>query len=165
MRAPIPDFPGYEVTCDGHVWSSVERGSKPPRKLRPKIDGVGRHNVVLYRNKKGHHKRVHQLVLLAFVGPRPDGLFACHNNGNPADNRIENLRYDTPKANQLDRKKHSNGIWKGNQKLTPKQVHQIRKFLNRGWTHKRIAKRYNVVRSTISWIAGGKHWPIHTGKN
>ena len=49
---------------------------------------------------------IHQLVLEAFVGPRPKGLVACHNDGNSTNNRIENLRWDTPSSNMHDRVKH-----------------------------------------------------------
>ena len=37
-------------------------------------------------------EKVHRLVLEAFVGPNPPGLECCHNNGDPSDNRVENLR-------------------------------------------------------------------------
>jgi hypothetical protein len=30
----------------------------------------------------------------------------CHNNGNPADNRLENLRWDTHVANEADKRLH-----------------------------------------------------------
>jgi hypothetical protein len=29
--------------------------------------------------------------LEAFVGPRPPGLVCCHEDGDPANNRVENL--------------------------------------------------------------------------
>lgn len=45
---------------------------------------------------------VHQLVLEAFIGPRPAGMMACHNDGNPANNRVENLRWDTQSSNIFD---------------------------------------------------------------
>lgn len=51
--------------------------------------------------------RVHKLVLTAFRGPRPDGLIGCHNNGIASDCRLVNLRWDTPKSNQVDRRKHA----------------------------------------------------------
>lgn len=50
--------------------------------------------------------QVHRLVLDAFIGLRPDGLVSCHNNGNPADNRLVNLRYDTPHENNMDKIRH-----------------------------------------------------------
>lgn len=34
---------------------------------------------------------VHVLVLLAFVGPRPSGMEACHNDGDASNNRPDNL--------------------------------------------------------------------------
>lgn len=42
----------------------------------------------------------------AFVGPCPEGMEVCHNNGDCTDNRLENLRYDTKSANMLDRVRH-----------------------------------------------------------
>lgn len=51
-------------------------------------------------------KRVHLLVLEAFVGPRPDGMEACHNNGDMHDNRASNLRWDTKRANAQDVLRH-----------------------------------------------------------
>jgi hypothetical protein len=45
-------------------------------------------------------------VLTTFVGPRPDGMEACHNNGDRSDNRLVNLRWDTSSENNLDRVRH-----------------------------------------------------------
>lgn len=62
-----------------------------------------------YRQLKmdGVQRTVHTLVLEAFVGPRPDGFDGCHNDGNPENNRVENLRWDTRSANQQDRARHA----------------------------------------------------------
>lgn len=38
---------------------------------------------------------VHKLVAATFIGPRPDGLEVRHKNGDPTDNRPENLEYGT----------------------------------------------------------------------
>ena len=65
----------------------------------------GHHQVVLgYGTKGGKHinARVHALVLLAFVGPRPEGLEIRHLNGTPSDNRLTNLEYATKPPNRLD---------------------------------------------------------------
>lgn len=60
-------------------------------------------------HKSGHlrNRPIHQLVLEAFVGPRPRGTCCCHNNGIRHDNRLENLRWDTYSANQADIKIHA----------------------------------------------------------
>lgn len=54
---------------------------------------------------------VHRLVLLAFVGPAPKGMVCCHLNGDGTDNRLENLRWDTPSNNQRDSMLHGTHHW------------------------------------------------------
>jgi hypothetical protein len=44
--------------------------------------------------------------MAAHVGPRPDGMQVCHNNGLRTDNRLSNLRYDTASGNMRDRILH-----------------------------------------------------------
>lgn len=83
---------GYEVSNAGRV-----RG--PRGILRPFAGDARGHLKV---DLCGRRVFVHRLVLDAFVGPCPDGMEGCHNNGNPADNRVENLRWDTRSANVID---------------------------------------------------------------
>lgn len=54
--------------------------------------------------------RVHVLVLETFVGPRPAGMEACHNNGDPRDNRLSNLRWDSRAANREDAIRHRTSL-------------------------------------------------------
>lgn len=52
---------------------------------------------------KGPNKKAQIAVLEAFVGPRPGKEFdGCHNNGEPEDNRLSNLRWDTKSSNAQD---------------------------------------------------------------
>lgn len=57
-------------------------------------------------NLYGTSRRVHLLVLEAFVGPCPPGLEGCHTNGDGLDNKLTNLRWDTHAANMQDRLRH-----------------------------------------------------------
>lgn len=57
-------------------------------------------------NIKGQARAVHQLVLEAFVGLRPAGLDCCHGDGDPTNNALTNLRWDTPSANAQDAIRH-----------------------------------------------------------
>lgn len=50
---------------------------------------------------------VHELVLLAFHGPRPAGFEGCHGDGDSKNNRASNLRWDTPAMNIADRTRHA----------------------------------------------------------
>lgn len=51
---------------------------------------------------RGRNRSVHVLVAEAFLGPRPDGLMVCHNDNDPTNNVVANLRYDTQSSNVLD---------------------------------------------------------------
>jgi hypothetical protein len=54
------------------------------------------------------YPHVHKLVLEAFTGqPRPEGMVCCHVNGNPSDNRLENLRWGTLRDNAADKRRHT----------------------------------------------------------
>lgn len=111
---PVPEWEGlYEISSLGRVrslprlTSSGLRGGKilKPREYRTK-SGRLQHVYVVFV-APGHKRMtysVHKLVMLAFVGPRPDGMQTRHLNGNPADNRYpENLVYGTPEENMKDR--------------------------------------------------------------
>lgn len=59
--------------------------------------------VTLHHGGRSEKVEVHRLVLMTFVGPRPPGFEACHNNSDKLDNRLNNLRWDTRGANTIDR--------------------------------------------------------------
>lgn len=59
----------------------------------------------------GRRARVHVLVCEAFLGPRPDGLVTRHLNGNPYDNRVDNLTYGTVSENARDCVEHGGHYW------------------------------------------------------
>ena len=108
---PVAEFEGmYEVSDMGRVRSldtekvdsrgRIRRGRG--KVLSPGVRASGYEYVNLKDSPKIRRRYVHQLVLESFVGPRPEDAEACHNNGNPADNRISNLRWDSVSENRLD---------------------------------------------------------------
>lgn len=103
----------------------------------------------------------HRLVLEAFVGPCPDGMEACHNNGDRTDNRIENLRWDTAKANQADRKKHGTylcGEAVPYAKLTADKVREIRRRAEGGEKQAALAREFGVGDPQIHRIIKRERW-------
>jgi hypothetical protein len=54
----------------------------------------------------GSSARVHNLVLEAFIGPRPTGFVACHDDGDPHNNHVSNLRWDSYSSNNADLVRH-----------------------------------------------------------
>jgi hypothetical protein len=102
----------YEVSDLGRVRSldrTITRNGLPVRLrgrmlrqyTRDKVDN--RYSVTL---AQGDQRRVHHLVLEAFIGPRPDGLIGCHNDGNCQNNKVANLRWGTYSSNARDQIKH-----------------------------------------------------------
>jgi hypothetical protein len=120
---PVVGFEGhYEVSDQGNVRSLDQvvahwRGGTRLRRgkyLKPgATGGSGAYLFVVLMNdgKTRSNRCVHRLVLEAFVGPRPEGMQACHNDGDPHNNALSNLRWDTPTANNADKKAH--GTWQG----------------------------------------------------
>lgn len=98
----------YEVSSLGRV-RSLPREKTPGGILKAHSNRKGYQQVTISRNGKGRTKRVHVLVAQAFHGPRPfDGAHVRHLNGNPADNRAENLRWGTASENNRDTIEHGN---------------------------------------------------------
>ena len=109
----------YEVSDDGRVRSLDRRIVVPNpygvlaartyagRELKLFVTGKGYPSVKLSRpGQRPVTVYVHEAVTTAFLGPRPVSLETCHGNGVPSDNRLENLRYDTCRANALDAQRH-----------------------------------------------------------
>lgn len=101
MMKTIPDFPNYEISKNGII-----RNKHTGRILKRGVHQDGYPQVALQKHKKQYTRLIHRLVLETFIGPRPKGMKACHNNGNPIDNRLENLRWDTRRNNTLDSLRH-----------------------------------------------------------
>lgn len=117
---PVVGWEGlYEVSDQGRVrsldrtvtfkdgrtrtWRSATR--------KPQKNPSGHLHMMLHKDgKTGKGYLVHRLVMAAFVGSCPDGMEVCHNNGDPADNRLTNLRYDTRAANIQDCIDHGRNV-------------------------------------------------------
>lgn len=152
--------PNYAITKNGKVWSK-----KHKKFLRPALSTHGYPSVCLYRNGKYRLCKIHQLVLEAFVGSRPEGFECRHLNGIKTDNRLKNLKWGTHKENVADMKKHGVvwGALKGEQnyaaKLTKEKVVFIRKLYATGRYHQAtLAKQFNVTPQNIYCIIHNKSW-------
>lgn len=116
--------------------------------------------VTLYDSGIKYKVSVHHLVLEAFVGPRPAGYLACHKNDIRTDNRIENLYWGSRKNNAQDALKNGGacvGETSHYAKLTETEVLEIRD-LYPTYTILELARKYNVTKSTISYVVNRKTW-------
>jgi hypothetical protein len=168
----IPGFPGYRVGDDGSVWSCYRRSKfAGPRtldgpwvQLRLKKQRSG-HLVIRLSDASGRRRwhSVHHLVLYAFVGPRPPGKEACHfPDRNPANNHLNNLRWDTKKANHADAVVHGTlgeGENSPRAKLTNAKVRELRReYAAGGTSHSRLARKYGLTDGAIGFILNGQTW-------
>lgn len=96
----------YEVSDLGRVKSlsrlDASGRRRTERLLAQRRQPSGHLTVALYANRARQDVQVHWLVLEAFIGPRPEGLDGCHWDDDPANNRLDNLRWDTRAANVRD---------------------------------------------------------------
>lgn len=162
---PIQGFPGYRVGDDGSVWSCRRRGGSLREEWRRMSERPskrdGRIYVGLFREEGRALFLSYTLVLEAFVGPCPDGMQACHfPDRDTTNNRLSNLRWDTPKRNQADRILHgtdNRGERSSSAKLTESQVIEIRKL--RGlMSQSKIGAMFGVRQQAVHKILTGKRW-------
>lgn len=161
----VPGFPSYEVSDRGRVRrpAGLDSIGRPrlARILRPNLSRGYRH-VSLCENARARTVRVHTIVALAFVGPRPLGTVVNHKDGVKANNTPSNLEYVTPVANDLHASRmglKAAGDRHGMAKLTANAVAQIRQHgVQRTATNSALAERYGVHVTTIERILGGQLW-------
>ena len=74
------------------------------RILKPRPGGPLRNYLFVTLSRAGIQvsRKVHRLVLEAFVGPAPEGEEGCHGSGGSFDNRLANLRWGTRSENIKD---------------------------------------------------------------
>lgn len=149
------DIPGYEgkyqvsnlgrVRSVDHYVQRLVRG----RILRPRIREKGYPVVTL---SGVGPKDVHQLVALAFIGPRVQGQQVRHLNGNRLDARAENLAYGTQADNERDKFRYAEKRYK----LSVYDVREIRfrvNVLEESVSY--VAADYGVTAETIRQVAKG----------
>jgi len=162
------DIPGYEgkyqVSDMGRV-RSLERRVRlvtrqagettrrvPPRILRP---GPQKSRHVTVSLGRHNSKAVHALVLLAFRGPPPAGQEGLHQDHEPNNNRLSNLRYGTRSENiRMD---YVVGTRK--RSLTPEDVREIRKRATKelGWGDRyKMSFEFGCNSGTIYKIIAGE---------
>lgn len=159
------DIPGYEGAYQASSLGNIKSVSRyvsgkgggqyliSEKMLKPTpCDKHGHVNVGLWSGGKRINRKVHALVALAFLGPRPENALIRHLDGNPLNNAVENLSYGSRYENVMDVYR----IGKAWKKLTTDDVLSIRALLEKGLKQQEIAYRFNVSPAMISAIHKGK---------
>lgn len=159
----------YEVSNYGQVrsWHNNKWGKRnEPLVLRPQLGKGGYLHVSLRTNGQTITALIHALVLTAFIGPCPVGLECCHGDGDPANNLLPNLRWDTRSANMKDAYKHGTrepislrGENHGGAKLANAQVIEVRYLYAQGnISQTELGKQFGMSRPAISAIINRRNW-------
>lgn len=94
MNRTIKDYPDYEVTDDGRVYSH-----KTNKFLKENVLNTGYATVELFNKNGSKRISIHRLVANAFI-PNPKGLPCVnHKDENRQNNRVDNLEWCTHKYN------------------------------------------------------------------
>lgn len=171
MWKPLSNYEGYEVSDLGEVrsWNPRNgRGAKGSAKnfhlLTPskfKDSDYLRVGISNSVTGKYDHRRVHQLVLEAFVGPCPAGHIVMHLDDDPANNNLTNLRYGTPQENSTDMvskgrnaackgEKHSGALVSDAVRLDFENLYQLDNTKGYGI---RIAEQLNLLPAVVRRLA------------
>jgi AraC-like DNA-binding protein len=160
---PVPGYEGFYVVSDQGRVASLRHSDGPraaPYVLRPSM-WCGRPTVNLSGGRPVRRASVARLVLEAFVGPCPKGMECCHANDVPTDNRLENLRWDTRRANVLDayrNGRHERGERRHNARLREADIAPLRAAFGGGESSTSIAARLGVSPRTVRDAATGRTW-------
>jgi hypothetical protein len=164
---PIDGFPGYFISDDGRVFSSIRRNGQKPGIINGKplepltlvTMNTGYYIVNLHRERTQHTKHVHELVATAFIGKRRGRQVCRHLNGIPKDNRVCNLSWGTYRENEQDKEIHgrtARGTNHGMSKLTEEDVREIRSIRN--MKQRDIAAIYGVHQYCIWAVISRVTW-------
>ena len=137
------------------------------RILKPESDNDGYLQVQLSKNGKATMRKVHHLVLEAFIGPRPSGAVARHfPDRDPTNNKASNLKWGTVAENREDCRFHGTLVYGEcihNSKLTVGNVIEIKRRIKNGEVQRKIATDFGVNPATITSIKKGETWK-HVGE-
>jgi hypothetical protein len=155
---PVSNFENYEVSNTGQI-----RNTHTGFILKPYLKPTGYRYVLVRRGGRlGRNAKImiHRAVLTAFLrAPNPKEE-TRHLNGNPADNRIENLSWGTHLENVSDTRRHGHlpiGERSGSAKLTEADVRDIRRLYGT-ISIRKLGNRFGVSHTVIRRAALGINW-------
>ncbi len=113
----------------------------------------------------GKQRGAHRYVYEKYIGPIPKGMLVLHKCDNKLCLNISHLELGTQAKNAHDAVER--GLWRKGEnradaKLKEKDIPYIR---SRPMLQKMLAKKYGVIRQTISAVQRGKSWNHVKGEN
>lgn len=164
----IPGFPGYFATKQGDVFSSIKKMGRRKgivymgwRKMTPSM--MKGYCAITVKSSNGQVSvKIHTLVALTFVGPKPsDDHEVAHEDGNRLNNHYKNLSWKTRLGNSQDRDRHGTTP-KGERhyasRITEDAVKKIFDLRKSGLLQREISKLVGISRPSVANILLGRQW-------
>jgi len=153
VPVPIEGYSGrYVVSNYGNIYSLYSnKGRRETPKLRTIAKQKNGHFTVHLRrseNKKYFYTNawVHQLVCVAFHGPRPSGIHqVAHIDGRTENNRADNLVWATRKENEAHKKLHGTALVRDRNHQTKINTRMVMAILSLNKKHQLTYKQLSVA--------------------
>lgn len=146
----------YEVDTLGNVYSMKFGNEK-------KVKAFGKdYKCVSIMAGKRYTVPVHRLVAMAFIPNPQNKTDVNHINANKADNRVENLEWNTRGENM--KHAYENGLidnkgqLSAKSKLTNDDVIKIYNLKHSGVKQTKIAELFDISNTQVSAIVNGNQW-------
>ena len=153
----------YAVTKCGKLFTVAKRGGRGRGKVGDwyEVRGTKRGRGYLDARIDGKIVPIHRIVARMFIGDYDDKLCVDHINGDPSDNRVENLRMATHKRNLQSYNKPTNGAsskyrgvwWHKTNKKWIAEIHPngSKKHLGSFTSETDAALEFNKEATAIGW--------------
>lgn len=175
----IEEFPDCEVSTEGRVRRLKSNGKY--HYYTPTLRGgyPMYWTVRLRKNGRQYTRRVHRLMALAFIpNDNPDiKVTIDHLNGNPHDNRLENLQWKSQKRNNHNRdRKHNMSLLHDDGYLTDsmydifgedyslEDISTIRTQMRQGFTFENALEYLSVSKRRGVWLHARSRRVYYKGK-
>lgn len=138
----IPNFPGYFIdecgNIDSYKYTTV-------RRLKKRVDAGGYYYYrLMHSDNTQKSVRIHKLIASTYL--TDSHLNVLHNDGDKANNCVDNLRYGTYSDNLVDSSKHGTHPTRV---LTDDDVREVRLSTS---SQRDLARQYGVSQPTISKV-------------
>ena len=160
MIRELLNNPDYKVLDDGTVMTLIQITGKRSVKDSWRV-------LIPERKKEGYcyiaykYKRLalHRIMYLKYNQGDFSDLVVNHIDGNPSNNRIENLEMVPQGLNNTHRFRTLNRpAVIGNKVINQEIANQIREMSKNGKSYREIMKVFNLSKSSVSGIVNNKTW-------
>lgn len=157
---PHPTYPNYRAGADGTI---VGPSGKV---LQPSSSASGGRLQINLREpgspRSANTKKLYVSVMVceAFHGPRPEGMYALHRDGDHHNTAPSNLYWGRLSERLSRHQRHRpSGEANGNARVTAADVREMRRaYAEDGVTQAQLGERFGLSRGHVGQILRGTRW-------